>query len=97
MGPLARLLRSHAGRAGGCTRAAPGRGRQIRFRTRGQSVGGSDPRRKTLDRTIYPAVPPHVEYALTSLGQSAALPLNALRSWVEENIDHASRPEPVMS
>lgn len=55
------------------------------------------PRRKTLDRTIYPAVPPHVEYALTSLGQSAAIPLNALRSWVEENIDHASRPEPVMS
>ncbi|MFJ1706624.1 winged helix-turn-helix transcriptional regulator [Kitasatospora sp. NPDC088346] len=48
-----------------------------------------------LDRTVYPAVPLHVEYALTSLGQSAAIPLNALRSWVEENIDHAHRPEPV--
>ncbi|MGW1169784.1 winged helix-turn-helix transcriptional regulator [Streptomyces sp. NPDC002550] len=47
-----------------------------------------------LDRTIYPAVPLHVEYALTPLGQSAAIPLNALRAWVEENIDHAFRPEP---
>lgn len=47
-----------------------------------------------VDRTVYPAVPLHVEYALTPLGQSAALPLNALRSWVEEHIDHASRSEP---
>ncbi|MER5542418.1 winged helix-turn-helix transcriptional regulator [Streptomyces sp. NPDC001118] len=47
-----------------------------------------------LDRTIYPAVPLHVEYALTPLGQSAALPLNALRAWVEDNIDQAFRPEP---
>lgn len=50
-----------------------------------------------LDRTVYPAVPLHVEYALTPLGQSAAIPLNALRSWVEENIDHTFRPEPVAS
>jgi DNA-binding HxlR family transcriptional regulator len=50
-----------------------------------------------LDRTIYPAVPLHVEYALTPLGQSAAIPLNALRSWVEENLDNAFRPEPVAS
>ncbi|MFD7711728.1 winged helix-turn-helix transcriptional regulator [Streptomyces sp. NPDC059785] len=47
-----------------------------------------------LDRTIYPAVPLHVEYALTPLGQSAAVPLNALRSWVEANIDLAVRTEP---
>ncbi|MFF1791704.1 winged helix-turn-helix transcriptional regulator [Kitasatospora sp. NPDC058243] len=48
-----------------------------------------------LDRTVYPVVPLHVEYSLTRLGQSAAVPLNALRSWVEENIDQAFRPEPV--
>ncbi|MEU6770221.1 helix-turn-helix domain-containing protein [Streptomyces sp. NPDC046759] len=49
-----------------------------------------------LDRTIYPAVPLHVEYSLTSLGQSAAIPLNALRAWVEDNIDNALTPEPAV-
>jgi DNA-binding HxlR family transcriptional regulator len=42
-----------------------------------------------VDRTVYPAVPLHVEYALTELGQSAAVPLNRLRAWVEGNIDDA--------
>lgn len=41
-----------------------------------------------VDRTVYPAVPLHVEYALTALGKSAAVPLNLLRTWVEENIDN---------
>lgn len=50
-----------------------------------------------LDRTVYPAVPLHVEYSLTPLGHSAAVPLNALRTWVEEHIDHAYRPEPTAS
>jgi DNA-binding HxlR family transcriptional regulator len=40
-----------------------------------------------VDRTVYPAVPLHVEYALTELGRSAAVPLNLLRAWVEDNID----------
>ncbi|MEU2337232.1 helix-turn-helix domain-containing protein [Streptomyces sp. NPDC006654] len=40
-----------------------------------------------VDRTIYPAVPLHVEYALTDLGRSVARPLAQLRSWVEEHID----------
>ncbi|MER7850528.1 helix-turn-helix domain-containing protein [Kitasatospora sp. NPDC096077] len=48
-----------------------------------------------LDRTVYPAVPLHVEYALTELGRSAAVPLNHLRSWVEQNLDQAVRAEPV--
>ncbi|MBS2537182.1 helix-turn-helix transcriptional regulator [Catenulispora sp. NF23] len=42
-----------------------------------------------LDRTVYPAVPLHVEYALTVLGESAAVPLNRLRAWVEDNVDEA--------
>lgn len=44
-----------------------------------------------VDRTVYPAVPPHVEYSLTELGRSAAVPLGMLRSWVEDNIDNAVR------
>lgn len=44
-----------------------------------------------VDRTVYPAVPPHVEYSLTELGRSAAVPLGMLRSWVEDNIDNAAR------
>jgi DNA-binding HxlR family transcriptional regulator len=42
-----------------------------------------------VDRTVYPEVPLHVEYALTPLGKSAAVPLNLLRTWAEENIDSA--------
>ncbi len=32
-------------------------------------------------RTVYPTVPPQVEYALTDLGQSLARPLHALGMW----------------
>jgi DNA-binding HxlR family transcriptional regulator len=38
-------------------------------------------------RFVYPAVPLHVEYSLTELGHSAAVPLRMLRSWVENNVD----------
>ncbi|WP_328537695.1 winged helix-turn-helix transcriptional regulator [Streptomyces sp. NBC_00344] len=40
-----------------------------------------------VDRTVYPAVPLHVEYELTGLGRGAAVPLSLLRDWVEENLD----------
>ncbi|MEU1785374.1 helix-turn-helix domain-containing protein [Streptomyces sparsogenes] len=40
-----------------------------------------------VDRTIYPAVPLHVEYALTDLGRSVAQPLGQLRLWVVDHID----------
>ncbi|WP_406402661.1 helix-turn-helix transcriptional regulator [Streptomyces sp. NBC_00879] len=43
-----------------------------------------------VDRTIYPAVPLHVEYTLTDLGHGAAVPLRLLRTWVEENLDNAT-------
>ncbi|MEW9554442.1 winged helix-turn-helix transcriptional regulator [Nonomuraea sp. NPDC050783] len=47
-----------------------------------------------VDRTIYPAVPLHVEYALTELGRGVAGPLGLLRAWVESHLDqiHAARP-----
>ena len=38
-----------------------------------------------VDRTVYPAVPLHVEYSLTPLGRSAGEPLAHLRDWVEAN------------
>ena len=40
-----------------------------------------------ITRTIYPEVPPHVEYALTSLGETLIEPLAALRCWAESNIE----------
>lgn len=43
-----------------------------------------------ITRTVYPAVPLHVEYALTDLGHSAAKPLAQLRTWAEHNLDATS-------
>lgn len=38
-----------------------------------------------VSRTVYPTVPPQVEYALTQLGQSLALQGIQLGSWVQAN------------
>jgi DNA-binding HxlR family transcriptional regulator len=43
--------------------------------------------RELVTRTVYPEIPLHVEYALTDLGRDAFVPLAALLSWVEENIE----------
>ncbi|WP_329157103.1 helix-turn-helix transcriptional regulator [Streptomyces sp. NBC_01717] len=40
-----------------------------------------------ITRTVYPAVPLHVEYELTELGHSVAEPLAGLRYWVEDHLD----------
>src|SRR5260221_6194124 len=40
-----------------------------------------------LTRTVYPEVPPRVEYALTPLGQTLIEPLAALRTWAETHIE----------
>lgn len=40
-----------------------------------------------VSRTVYPTVPPQVEYALTDLGHSLALPLQALGSWAGNHLD----------
>ena len=37
-------------------------------------------------RTVYPTVPPKVEYSLTRMGREAATRLRALTSWVEANV-----------
>ncbi|MFD0648447.1 MULTISPECIES: winged helix-turn-helix transcriptional regulator [Streptomyces] len=45
-----------------------------------------------VERTVYPAVPLHVEYELTPLGHSASIPLRNLRIWVEDNLDLTTAP-----
>jgi DNA-binding HxlR family transcriptional regulator len=47
-----------------------------------------------VTRTVYPAVPLHVEYELTKLGRDACIPLGALRDWVEENIHRFPSADP---
>ena len=39
-----------------------------------------------LIRTVYPVVPPKVEYQLTILGSQAAEKLNYLIGWIERNL-----------
>ena len=46
-----------------------------------------------VTRTVYPEVPPRVEYALTERGQSLAGPVTALADWAEANMDAFVAPE----
>jgi DNA-binding HxlR family transcriptional regulator len=39
-----------------------------------------------VSRTIFPEIPPHVEYALTPLGKTLCEPIAAMRRWAEVNI-----------
>ena len=39
-----------------------------------------------LTRTVYPTIPPKVEYSLTPLGNEAALHIRTLTNWVEDNV-----------
>ena len=41
-----------------------------------------------IERTIYPEVPPRVEYSLTALGQTLKPIIEALREWGTEWADH---------
>jgi DNA-binding HxlR family transcriptional regulator len=40
-----------------------------------------------ITRTIYPTIPPKVEYAATDLGESVTALMHAIRAWCEENIN----------
>jgi DNA-binding HxlR family transcriptional regulator len=40
-----------------------------------------------VSRTVYPTVPPSVEYALTELGESFSEPIEAMGGWVFRNHD----------
>ena len=39
-----------------------------------------------VTRTIYPTIPPRVDYELTELGRELRLPVNALAGWARDNI-----------
>ncbi|EMS74295.1 HxlR family transcriptional regulator [Enterococcus durans IPLA 655] len=41
-----------------------------------------------VKRTVFPVVPPHVEYELTEFGETLKPILFQLREWGEEYIDH---------
>jgi DNA-binding HxlR family transcriptional regulator len=68
----------------------------VRFNALQRSVEGVSHRMLTLtlraleadglvSRTVYPTVPPKVEYALTELGRSLIVPLQAMVEWAERN------------
>ncbi|WEX11181.1 helix-turn-helix domain-containing protein [Chelativorans sp. AA-79] len=38
-----------------------------------------------VTRTIYPTIPPRVDYSLTDLGRDLLVPISALGEWVVEN------------
>lgn len=44
-----------------------------------------------VTRTVYPTIPPRVEYDLTALGRSLAEPISALRQWTETHINEIER------
>ncbi|KQV21282.1 MULTISPECIES: helix-turn-helix domain-containing protein [unclassified Kitasatospora] len=44
-----------------------------------------------VTRTVYPTIPPRVDYDLTELGRSLAGPVTALRQWAEANINEIER------
>jgi DNA-binding HxlR family transcriptional regulator len=44
-----------------------------------------------LTRTVYPTVPPRVEYELTSLGRDLLKPVAAMADWAGKNADAIDR------
>ncbi len=39
-----------------------------------------------VTRTVHPVIPPHVDYALTPLGEEVALRVGDLAGWIEDNL-----------
>lgn len=44
-----------------------------------------------VSRTAYPSIPPRVDYALTELGRALCVPVMALGTWVQANLDTIER------
>lgn len=44
-----------------------------------------------VHRTVFPVIPPHVEYRLTPLGESLAERIASLREWAYASMDEISR------
>ena len=69
-----------------------------RFSEIKRMVGGISQRMLTLTlrglerdglvtRTVFPTIPPRVDYELTDLGRSLWKPIEALGAWAQENMD----------
>jgi DNA-binding HxlR family transcriptional regulator len=46
-----------------------------------------------VTRTVYPTVPPRVEYELTALGHDLLSPVNALADWALKNAERVERAQ----
>ncbi len=46
-------------------------------------------------RTVYPEVPPHVEYELTELGRTLSAPIAAVRHWAEKHIEKVTSSQQI--
>jgi len=68
----------------------------MRFNELRRSIGGISQRMLTLTlrglerdglitRTVFPTIPPRVDYALTSLGRDLLTPVSALGEWATRN------------
>ncbi|HEY4112795.1 MAG TPA: helix-turn-helix domain-containing protein [Rhizomicrobium sp.] len=68
----------------------------VRFNELKRTIGGISQRMLTLTlrnlerdglitRTVFPTVPPRVDYALTPLGRSLLVPVSALSEWALQN------------
>jgi len=44
-----------------------------------------------VSRTVFPTIPPRVDYELSPLGHSLRVPVKALGLWVMENMDEITR------
>ncbi|MBI3678638.1 MAG: helix-turn-helix transcriptional regulator [Proteobacteria bacterium] len=69
----------------------------MRFNELKREIGGISQRMLTLTlrglerdglitRTVYPTIPPRVDYALTALGRSLLVPVSALGDWARKNM-----------
>ena len=69
---------------------------QLRFNELRRAIGGISQRMLTLTlrglerdglitRTVYPTIPPRVDYALTALGRDLLNPVSALGTWAIRN------------
>lgn len=46
-----------------------------------------------VKRTIFPEIPPRVEYELTPLGRTLCAPLGSLTQWTHDHIDEVKRAQ----
>lgn len=76
--------------------------RTMRFNELRHAIGGISQRMLTLTlrnlerdglvtRTVYPEIPPRVEYALTDLGRTLTDPLDALWNWAAAHQDEVKQ------